>query len=82
MADVEAPDRPLPEALAVSASLGLDAAEINAGGSADPWVAGDTVFLLGGDARLLAVTRNEGRVRWAAQLPRYRDEEEKSGPIA
>jgi outer membrane protein assembly factor BamB len=67
--------------VAIEVRRGGPAWEINAGGSADPWVAGDTVFLLGGDARLLAITRTDGRVRWASQLPRYEDEEEKSGLI-
>lgn len=67
---------------AIELRRGGPAWELNAGGSADPWVAGDAVFMLTGDARLLAITRTEGRVRWAQQLPRFTDEEERSGLIS
>lgn len=56
--------------------------EINAGGIASPWVAGEWVFALTGDARLLAAARSNGRVRWATQLPRWRSEKSKKGPIS
>ncbi|HXV23298.1 MAG TPA: PQQ-binding-like beta-propeller repeat protein [Alphaproteobacteria bacterium] len=67
--------------VAIELRRGGPAWELSAGGPADPWVAGDTVFLIGGDARLLAVTRSEGRVRWIQQLARYEDEEDRTGPI-
>jgi outer membrane protein assembly factor BamB len=38
--------------------------------------------MLTGDARLLAVTRTDGRVRWVQQLQRYEDEEDRAGPIS
>jgi outer membrane protein assembly factor BamB len=55
--------------------------EVNAGGLATPWVSGDWMFVVTDDARLLAVARANGRVRWITQLPRYRDEEDRKGPI-
>lgn len=55
--------------------------EINAGGISTPWVAGEWVFALTDDARLLCVSRTNGRVRWATQLPRYRSEKKKKGAI-
>ncbi len=67
--------------IAIELRRGGPAWELNAGGPADPWVAGDTLFLIGGDARVLAVTRSEGRVRWVQQLARYKDEEDKTGLI-
>lgn len=56
--------------------------EINAGGISTPWVAGEWVFALTGEARLLAAARSNGRVRWATQLPRWKNEKSKKGPIS
>jgi outer membrane protein assembly factor BamB len=56
--------------------------EINAGGISTPWVAGEWVFVVTDDARMLAVARSNGRVRWATQLPRWRNEKSKKGPIS
>ncbi len=66
---------------AIELRRGGRAWDLNVGGTADPWVAGDSVFLITKEARLLALTRDEGRVRWVQQLARYEDEEDKSGPI-
>jgi outer membrane protein assembly factor BamB len=55
--------------------------EINVAGISTPWVAGDWLFVVTDDAQLLAIARETGRVRWMTQLPRYRDEEDKKGPI-
>jgi outer membrane protein assembly factor BamB len=55
--------------------------EVNAGGLATPWIAGDWMFAVTDDARLVAIARANGRVRWITQLPRYRDEEDRKGPI-
>ena len=51
------------------------------GSSHEPWVAGDYVFVLANDNELVCLTRNEGKIRWVAPLPRYQDEKEKSDPI-
>lgn len=55
--------------------------EVNAGGLSTPWVAGDWMFAVTDDARLLAIARANGRIRWITQLARYRDEEDRKGPI-
>jgi outer membrane protein assembly factor BamB len=55
--------------------------EINIAGIATPWVAGDWVFVITDDARMLAVARATGRIRWISQLPRWRDEEDRRGAI-
>jgi outer membrane protein assembly factor BamB len=55
--------------------------ELNLAGISTPTVAGEWIFTLTDDARLLAIARSSGRVRWIAQLQRYRDEEDKKGPI-
>lgn len=56
--------------------------EINAAGIATPWVAGEWLFVATDDSKLLAIARSTGRVRWAAQLPRYRDQEDKEGVLS
>jgi len=55
--------------------------ELNLAGISTPAIAGEWVFTLTDDARLLAISRSNGRVRWIAQLQRYRDEKDKKGPI-
>lgn len=67
--------------VAIELRRGERAWELNAGGTADPWIAGDTVFLVTKEARILALTRDQGRVRWVQQLARYEDEEDRTGPI-
>lgn len=55
--------------------------EVNAGGLSTPWIAGDWMFAVTDDARVLAIARTNGRIRWISQLPRFRDEEDRKGPI-
>jgi outer membrane protein assembly factor BamB len=55
--------------------------EISIAGIATPWVAGDWIFVITDDARMIAVARATGRIRWISQLPRWRDEEDREGPI-
>jgi len=55
--------------------------EINIAGTSTPWIAGDWVFVVTDEAKLIAVARNTGRVRWITQLPRYRNEKAKKGLI-
>lgn len=56
--------------------------EINAGGIATPWIAGEWLFVVTDDARLLCIARSNGRVRWATQLPRWRNAKSKKGGIS
>jgi outer membrane protein assembly factor BamB len=67
--------------VAVELITGQRAWEINIGGLSTPWVAGDWVFVVTDRAQLLAVARSSGRVRWLSQLTRYRDPEDRQGPI-
>ena len=55
--------------------------ELNLAGISTPAIAGEWIFTLTDDARLLAIARSSGRVRWITQLPAFRDEEDKEGPI-
>lgn len=56
--------------------------EINAGGISTPWLAGEWIFVLTDDARLLCLARATGKVRWAAQLPHWKSPKKKKGPIS
>ncbi|HTT98878.1 MAG TPA: PQQ-binding-like beta-propeller repeat protein [Rhizomicrobium sp.] len=51
------------------------------GGIQTPWVAGDFIYVLSIDQRLICLTRKEGRVKWVHQLSRWEDAAEKSDPI-
>jgi outer membrane protein assembly factor BamB len=55
--------------------------EINVAGISTPWVAGDWIFVVTDDARLLALSRTTGGIRWMTQLTRYRDVKDKKGRI-
>lgn len=55
--------------------------EQNIGGVHAPWVAGNFIYVLSADNELLCLTRADGRVRWATDLPKWDDPEEKEDPI-
>ena len=55
--------------------------ELNLAGISTPAIAGEWIFTLTDDARLLAIARSTGKVRWISQLQRYKDEEDREGPI-
>ncbi|MFN3517477.1 MAG: PQQ-binding-like beta-propeller repeat protein [Novosphingobium sp.] len=44
-------------------------------------VAGDWIFTLTDDSRLICIARSSGKVRWLTQLPSFRNQEKKKGPI-
>jgi len=55
--------------------------ELNFGGIATPWVAGEWLFAVNDRAQLIAVSRATGKIRWINQLPRYRKMKSKTGLI-
>jgi len=55
--------------------------ELNLAGISTPAIAGEWLFTLTDDARLLAIARSTGKVRWLTQLPRWRNEKKKEDPI-
>lgn len=55
--------------------------ELNLAGISTPAIAGEWVFTLTDDARLLAIARTTGKVRWISQLPQYRKPKKKTDPI-
>ena len=61
--------------------------ELNLAGISTPAVAGEWIFVLTDEARLLCLARATGKVRWIAQLQRYKNEEKEknetywTGPV-
>lgn len=55
--------------------------ELNIAGISTPWVAGEWLFVVTDDAKLLCVARATGKVRWVSQLQRYRNDKSKNGPV-
>ncbi len=55
--------------------------ELNFGGIATPWVAGDWLFAVNDKAQLIAVNRANGKIRWINQLPRYEKMKKKTDQI-
>jgi outer membrane protein assembly factor BamB len=55
--------------------------ELPLAGISTPVVSGEWIFTLTSDARLLAIARATGRVRWLTQLDAFKNEKKKSGAI-
>jgi outer membrane protein assembly factor BamB len=55
--------------------------ELNIAGIATPWIAGEWVYVVTDDAKLIAISRANGKIRWINQLPRYGHEKSKKGQI-
>lgn len=66
---------------AVDLRRGLRAWDIKLGGKEMPWVAGDFIYTVTKDAQLVALTRNQGRIRWVHNLERWEDPEDREDPI-
>jgi outer membrane protein assembly factor BamB len=56
--------------------------EINIAGISTPVTAGEWVFVMTDEARLLCVARSSGKIRWISKLQRYDNEKKKKGPIS
>jgi outer membrane protein assembly factor BamB len=55
--------------------------ELNIAGIATPWLAGDWLFVVTADSKLLCVQRANGHIRWINQLPAFEKEKSKRGQI-
>ena len=53
--------------------------ELSLSGLSTPWVAGEWLFVVDDQARLLCIARTTGKVKWLTQLQRYRKEKVKDG---
>jgi len=56
--------------------------ELNLAGISTPAIAGDWIFTLTDDAELLAIARSSGKVRWMAQLRKYKKEKKRKHLIS
>jgi outer membrane protein assembly factor BamB len=55
--------------------------EINIAGISTPWVAGDWIFVVTSQAKLICVYRQNGHIRWINQLPQFVKAKAKKGEI-
>jgi outer membrane protein assembly factor BamB len=55
--------------------------ELNIAGISTPWVAGDWIFVVTDEAKLLCVARQNGHIRWINQLPQFVKAKAKKGEI-
>jgi outer membrane protein assembly factor BamB len=55
--------------------------ELNVASTKTPWIAGEWLFVVTDDARLLCIARNSGKVRWLTQLQRYKNAKKKKKPV-
>ena len=55
--------------------------ELNLAGISTPAISGEWIFTLTDDARLLAIARASGKVRWITELGQWRNVEKKKDPI-
>jgi outer membrane protein assembly factor BamB len=56
--------------------------ELVIGGINTPWLAGEWLFVVTDEAKLVCIARTTGKIRWISQLPRYRDPKKLDKPIS
>ncbi|WP_026987089.1 PQQ-like beta-propeller repeat protein [Fodinicurvata fenggangensis] len=67
--------------VAIDQRRGLRVWEASVGGIEMPWSSGNMVYVLSNNNELVALLREEGTIRWVAQLPRFEDPEDREDPI-
>jgi outer membrane protein assembly factor BamB len=55
--------------------------ELNLAGIDTPWVAGDWIFVVTDQAKIICVYRQNGHIRWITQLPQFMKAKSKKGEI-
>jgi len=55
--------------------------ELNLAGISTPWLAGDWIFVVTDDGKLMCVYRQNGHIRWINQLPQFQKPKSKKGQI-
>lgn len=65
--------------IALDLSTGQRLWEQNFAGISTPWIAGEWLFVVTDDARLVCLARSNGKARWIAQLPRFTNEKKNKG---
>ena len=66
---------------AIDLRTGREVWEVPVGGLNTPWVAGDTLFMVTTSGELVALSRQEGAVRWVRQLDAYAKPDKRKDPI-
>ena len=56
--------------------------ELNIAGIATPWLAGDWLFVVTDDSKLIAIAKQTGKIRWINQLPQFEREKSRRGQIS
>lgn len=51
------------------------------GGIQTPWTAGKYLYVINSNSLLICMMKENGRIRWTAQLPRWEDPDEKETPV-
>ena len=67
--------------VAVEIGTGQRLWEQNLAGISTPWIAGEWLFVQTDDARVVCLSRANGKVRWIAQLRGFKNEKKKSNVI-
>ena len=55
--------------------------ELNLAGISTPWLAGDWIFVVTDEAKLVCIYRLNGHIRWITQLPQFQKAKSKKGEI-
>lgn len=67
--------------VAIDLRSGARAWERNIGGVRTPWIAGEWLFMVTNEAQVVALSRRDGKIRWVAQLDRYKNPSGRKGAI-
>ena len=67
--------------VAIDLARGIRVWEQNLSGMQTPWVAGDYLWVVTVEGLVVCFLRDDGRIRWIAELPRYEDPEDREDPI-
>ena len=66
--------------IALELSTGQRLWEQNFAGISTPWIAGDWLFVVTDNGRLVCLARSNGKARWIAQLQRFKNTKKQKGP--
>ena len=51
------------------------------GGQQSPWIAGRQIYQIDNSGELICISADSGRIHWVTQLPAFKDEKNRKGPI-
>jgi len=67
--------------VAIDLAAGARLWERDISGVQTPWVAGDYLFVVTTDGKVICLFRQDGRIRWVTSLPLYEDPEDRTDQI-